>query len=317
MEISITIEGQFGLNWEVWQRTVALVESLGYAGLYRSDHFMVGKTGSDSLELITSLTYLADHSRRLHFGSLVAPLSVHNPSVLARQAMTIDALSSGRMILGVGAGWHEPEHEMFGFTLGDTKTRLDRFEEGVQVMHALIHGPWPASFAGRHFHLKDAELQPRSRVRLLIGGNGPTRTLPLVARYADVWNAQLVSATAFKEVNQRLDGLIAAAGRDPGDVKRTVIVPVVCWRHEADLDRHVALFREHAAPWRDQSHAEVRHWLLTVLGGAKGTPQQVVDELGAYFANGAEEVIVEWFSVRDLEGIDLLGRDVVSAFRRA
>lgn len=95
MEISITMEAMFGLNWNLWKRTIQLVEELGFSGLFRSDHFMVGKPGSDSLELISSLTYLADHSQKLHFGSLVAPLSVHNPVILARQAMAINDLSGG------------------------------------------------------------------------------------------------------------------------------------------------------------------------------------------------------------------------------
>ncbi len=315
MEISITLEAQLGLNWDLWKRAIPLVERLGYAGLFRSDHFMVFKPGADSLDLITSLTYLADHSQRLHFGSLVAPLSVHHPVVLARQAMAINHLSAGRLIIGVGAGWHVPEHEMFGFDLGDKTTRMDRFEEGVHVMNALVHSAGPVTFEGRHFRLSEAVLVPRSPVRILIGGNGPKRTLPLAARYADVWNAQLVNAVEFKAVNQRLTEWVEAAGRDPKAVKRTVLVPVVCWRSEADLDRHAALLRQHAPAWRDQSHEETKHWLLTVLKGAKGTPQQVVDELGAYMENGAEEVILEWFSLNDLEGIELVGQEVVSQFQ--
>ena len=299
MDISITLEAQFGMNWGLWKQSVPLVEELGYSGLFRSDHIMVGKSEADSLELITSLTYVATTTQRLTFGSLV---SLHD-------------LSDGRAIFGIGAGWHDPEHVMFGFNLGDKKTRMDRLEEGVQVMHALIHRQEPVSFAGRHFSLTDANVAPRSPVKLLIGGNGPTRTLPLVARYADVWNAQQVNAAEFKEVNCRLDALIEAAGRDPKSVKRTVLVPVVCWRTEADLDRHTELFRRDAAPWRHQTHEEVKHWLVSVLGGAKGSPQQVIDAFGAYMDNGAEEVIVEWFSLADLEGIELLGEEVLPAFR--
>lgn len=317
MDISITLESQFGMNWGLWKQSVPLVEKLGYSGLFRSDHIMVGKSETDSLELITSLTYLATTTQRLKFGSLVAPLSMHNPVELARQAMSLGELSAGRAVMGVGAGWHEPEHDMFGFSLGDKKTRLDRLEEGVHVMHALIHSQEPVSFSGKHFRLTDAKVAPRTPVKLMIGGNGPTRTLPLVARYADVWNAQLVNAAEFKEVNRRLDALIEAAGRDPRSVKRTVMVPVVCWRDEADLDRHTELFRRDAPPWRQQTHEEVKNWLVTVLGGAKGSPQRVIDEFGAYMECGAEEIIIEWFSLADLEGIELVGKEVLPAFRRS
>lgn len=317
MDISITLEAQFGMNWSLWKRSIPLVEELGYSGLFRSDHVMVGKSETDALELITSLTYLAATTRKLRFGSLVAPLSMHNPVELARQAMALDELSAGRAVIGVGAGWHEPEHDMFGFVLGDKKTRLDRLEEGAHIMHALIHSHEPVSFLGRHFKIVNAKVAPRSPVKLLIGGNGPTRTLPLVARYADVWNAQLVKAAEFKDINRRLDALIEEAGRDPKSVKRTVMVPVVCWRNEADLDRHTALFRRDAPPWRHQTHDEVKNWLTSVLGGAKGSPQQVIDVLAAFMENGAEEVIIEWFSLADLEGIELLGKEVLPAFRSA
>src|SRR5216684_2454979 len=104
--ISIQIEGQNGLTWPQWKRLVTEVEVLGFAGLFRSDHFTNAQPpDKDSLEMIVSLTYLADHAQRIHFGPLVAPLSVRNPTLLARQAVALDYLSGGRMILGVGAGW--------------------------------------------------------------------------------------------------------------------------------------------------------------------------------------------------------------------
>src|SRR5947209_4097301 len=126
--ISIMIEGQNGLNWSRWKRLVSEVEGLGFAGLFRSDHFINARPpDEDSLEMIVSLTYLADHTQRIHFGPLVAPFSVRNPMLLARQAAAVDDLSNGRMILGLGAGWQEREHSVFGFELGDTPTRMARF----------------------------------------------------------------------------------------------------------------------------------------------------------------------------------------------
>lgn len=310
MEISITIEAMFGLNWSLWRNLIERIEGMGFAGLYRSDHFMVGKPGSDSLELVTSLTYLADHSQRLHFGSLVSPLSFHHPVMLARQAMALNDLSSGRMILGVGSGWHEEEHTMFGYQLGDKKTRLDRLEEGLQVISALVRQDEPFSFEGKHFQLKNAQLVPRSPVRILVGGNGPTRTLPLVARYADIWNCQVAEPAAFHEINQRLDRLTTEAGRQPGDVKRTMMIPVLCLRTEDDLQRHISLLQQHAAPFRDSSAEEIKAWLYA-LKGILGSPQQIVDGLSAYAEVGVEEMIIEWFGLYDLEGLELLGSEVL------
>src|SRR6516162_1499347 len=117
--ISIQIEGQNGLTWPHWKQLVNEIENLGFAGLFRSDHFTdAHPPDQDSLEMIVSLAYLADHTQDIHFGPLVAPLSLRQPTLLARQAVALDDLSSGRMILGIGAGWQEREHIVFGYTLG-------------------------------------------------------------------------------------------------------------------------------------------------------------------------------------------------------
>ena len=156
--ISVMIEGQNGLDWPRWKRLVAEVEALGFAGLFRSDHFTNARPPDiESLELIVSLAYLADHTRRIHFGPLVAPVSFRHPTLLARQAAAIDDLSGGRMILGLGAGWQEREHTLFGHELGDVPTRLDRLEEGLEVVAGLLRSDEPVTFEGRFFQLRGAK----------------------------------------------------------------------------------------------------------------------------------------------------------------
>ena len=145
--VSLMIEGQNGLTWHHWKNLVAEVEDLGFAGMFRSDHFTnANPPDLDSLETIVSLTYLADHTRRIHFGQLVAPFSFRNPMLLARQAAALDDLSNGRMILGVGAGWQEREHRLFGFELGDVATRMARFEEGLAVVTRLLMCDEPVTY---------------------------------------------------------------------------------------------------------------------------------------------------------------------------
>lgn len=131
MEIGIMIEGQNGLNWSRWKNIAAAVEDLGFFGLFRSDHFTnMTPPDKDSLELWVSLTWLASYTRRIQFGPLVTPISFRHPVHTARMALAVDDLSDGRLILGIGAGWQEREHEIFGFSLLDLKERFDRFEEG-------------------------------------------------------------------------------------------------------------------------------------------------------------------------------------------
>src|SRR2546422_7073613 len=195
--LSIMIEAQDGLTWTRWKRLVAEVERLGFAGLFRSDHFTNAEPpDKDSLEMVVSLTYLADHTQRIHFGPLVAPLSFRHPTLLARQAAALDDLSGGRMILGVGAGWQEREHQLFGHDLGDVPTRMARLEEGLEVITRLLRSDEPVTFGGRFFQYRGATLLPRPQrpggPRILIGGNGIKRTLPLVVRYADIWNGSFL-----------------------------------------------------------------------------------------------------------------------------
>ena len=142
----------FGLTWLRWKRLITEIEQMGFAGLFRSDHFTLNNPPDmDSLELIVSLTYLASHSQSLHFGSLVAPLSFRDPVFLARQAMALDDLSGGRMILGVGAGWVKREHAMFGSDLGDVSTRMNRLEEGLEVISRLIRDEERVTFEGHYY----------------------------------------------------------------------------------------------------------------------------------------------------------------------
>src|SRR5262245_51030842 len=191
MKLSISIEGIFGLTWPRWRRLVAEIEQLGFAGLFCSDHFtLIDPPDSDALEAIVSLTYLAMQSQRVHFGTLVAPVSFRDPIMLARQAMALDDLSNGRMILGVGAGWLVREHTMFGYNLSAIAARMDRLEEALNIITRLIRSDEPVTFTGQYYQLREARLLPRPKRRtpVMVGGNGPKRTLPLVARYADIWN---------------------------------------------------------------------------------------------------------------------------------
>src|SRR5512138_733117 len=135
LEIAIMIEGQNGLTWPRWQRIARLVEEAGFAGLFRSDHF-TNPSGADidSLELWTSLTWLAGNTSRMEFGPLVTPFSFRHPVHTARMASAVDDLSGGRLVLGLGAGWNEREHRIFGFDLLDVDARFDRYQEGMEVV---------------------------------------------------------------------------------------------------------------------------------------------------------------------------------------
>src|SRR5437660_4568689 len=150
MKIAVMIEAQEGLTWEHWFRIADHVERLGLDSLWRSDHFfsLSGDRHRPALECWTSLTALAERTRRIRCGPLVSPMTFRHPALLARMAAAVDQLSQGRLVLGVGAGWNEEEHAAFGISLPPLRERMDRLEEGLGVIRALWSGG-PVTLAGR------------------------------------------------------------------------------------------------------------------------------------------------------------------------
>jgi F420-dependent oxidoreductase-like protein len=298
MDIAIMIEGQNGLNWPRWQRLARAVEDLGLAGLYRSDHFTNGNPPDlDSLELWTSLTWLAGHTTRIAFGPLVSPVSFRDPRMTARVARDVDDLSGGRLTLGLGAGWQEREHANFGYDLLDMRGRFVRFEEGLQVVTRLLRSEEPVSFEGKYYHLHEAILLPRpARLGgppILIGGTGAQRTLPLVARYADEWNAVFVPVARWVELNARLDDLMRANGREPQSVRRSLMTGVVFGRDQAELERKL----------RGRDATELMGRGLVV-----GTPTEVKQQLRRLAEAGLQRVMLQWLDLDDLDGLAAFAR---------
>jgi F420-dependent oxidoreductase-like protein len=313
--ISVMIEGQDGLTWPRWKQLVATVEELGFAGLFRSDHFTNAQPpDKDSLEMVISLAYLADHTQRIHFGPLVAPVSFREPTLLARQAAAIDDLSGGRLILGLGAGWQEREHTLFGHDLGDVPTRMARLEEGLEVVTRLLRSDDPVTFEGRFFQLRGATLLPRPQrpggPRIMIGGNGPKRTLPLAARYADVWNGTFRSPDDFRALSTRLDDLAIAAGRQPGDIRRTMMASLFFGRDEAALEAKVGGLRERSPDLAGKSIDELLGFLRE-RNALAGSADVVAEQIAAYGAAGVEELMLQWFDLDDMDGLRAFAEQVL------
>ncbi|HEU5438664.1 MAG TPA: TIGR03560 family F420-dependent LLM class oxidoreductase [Ktedonobacterales bacterium] len=313
--LSIMIEGQNGLTWPRWKRLVAEVERLGFAGLFRSDHFTnMQPPDKDSLELVVSLAYLADHTQRLHFGPLVAPFSFRDPALLARQAAALDDLSGGRLILGVGAGWQEREHTLFGHSLLDVPARMRRLEEGLEVVSRLLRSDEPVTYEGQFYHLRGATLLPRPErpggPPLLIGGNGMTRTLPLVARYAAYWNASFISPEAFHERTVGLDELLLAAGRPSESVQRSLMLTLIFGRNRDELEQRLAARRQRPE-LAGKSLDEVVAAIHAAGTAIVGTPEGVLRRIRDYEAAGVQELMLQWLDLDDLDGLRALADTVL------
>jgi F420-dependent oxidoreductase-like protein len=303
MDIAIMLEGQNGLNWPRFQRIALAVESLDFHGLFRSDHFTNAEPPDiDSLELWTSLTWLASHTRGIEFGSLVTPTSFRHPVFTARMAKDVDDLSGGRLNLGIGAGWQVREHTNFGFDLLDVPERFARFAEGVEVIVRLLRGDKPQDFQGKYYHLHDAILLPRPQrpggPPIIIGGNGEQRTLPLVASYADEWNGVFLTPRRYAELSSRLDELLIANGRNPYDVRRSLMTNLIFADTDIELKEKLQPFRRTI----EEAHN---------LGVVAGTPGRVVDQLGKLAEAGVQRIMLQWMDLDDLDGLEALAKAVL------
>jgi F420-dependent oxidoreductase-like protein len=310
MRIGVMIEGQEGLTWDRWFRIADRVESLGLDSLWRSDHFfsLMGHPERPALECWTSLTALAQRTHRIQFGPLVSPMTFRHPALLARMAAAVDGLSAGRLVLGVGAGWNEVEHEAYGISLPPLKERFDRLEEGIAVIKALWTGG-PVDFDGQYYRLRGAAAYPRPVQQpappLLIGGDGEVRLLRIVARDADEWNSHAPGPDAYRHKRARLEDHCRAVGRNPDAIRRS-------WMGGALIGSDFAEVREkghwhqsflaalaNVAPEAAPDELRRRSWIV-------GTPDQVGAQLAEFEALGVERVMFQWYNLDDLDGFKLL-----------
>lgn len=301
IEVALMIEGQDGLDWPRWKRLAEAAETLGLAGLYRSDHF-TNPSGpyKNALELWISFAYLAAETSRIEFGPMVSPVSFRNPVVSAWSAAAVDDLSGGRFHMGIGAGWQEREHRNFGFDLLDLNERFIRFEEGVRVVKLLLQSDEPVALDGKYFHLEDAILLPRPARKggppIVIGGNGEKRTMPLAAKYADEWNAVFVAPERFRALNAHLDGLLEREGRSAGSMRRTLMNRITVGATDADVKRKT----------EGVDVDEMRS-----RGAMIGTPNEVAEKLLEFDAAGVQRIMGQMQDMTDLDGVELLATKVL------
>ena len=186
------IEGQEGVTWDQWRALATTAEESGFEALFRSDHYMpLDGAAGGSLDAWATINALAALTSTIRLGTLVSPATFRHPSTLAREVVTADHVSGGRVELGLGAGWHEGEHRAFGFPFDTTKDRFDRLAEQMEIVHrSWTEGPF--DFEGRHYRLQQANPQPKPVQKphppLIAGGSAKPRGAALAARWADEYN---------------------------------------------------------------------------------------------------------------------------------
>ena len=205
---------------ERWQQ----FEALGFDSVWDCDHYIQpSRPDGPYFEGWTLLAALAARTERIRVGVLVSSNTFRHPALLAKEAVTVDHISNGRLELGLGAGWYEPEHEQFGLDFPAPAELVARFREAVEIVDQLLRNE-VTTYQGRHYRLKDAPFRPgplqQPRPPLTLGAKGP-RMLEIVARYADAWNS-FGTVEEIRARNGLLDERCAAIGRDPGEIVRSL-----------------------------------------------------------------------------------------------
>jgi F420-dependent oxidoreductase-like protein len=314
MEIALMIEGQENVTWDQWLALAASCEEHGFDGLFRSDHYLSFGHAEEwgNLDAWTTLAALGVSTSRIRLGTLVSPVAFRHPANLAKCVVTVDHVSEGRAEVGLGAGWFEAEHRAFGFAFPSTKERMDVLEEQVAIVHRLLsHDQDEVSFEGAHYRIGPVRplFRPiqRPHPRLIIGGDGGPRSIDLAARWADEYNSVAQAPAWFVQTRAKLDAACEAAGRDPGELRLSLMTTTLVGEDRDDLHAKVTRLMERRGDSGDPAA------FIERLGEERlfGTPDRLVERLAAYDRAGVKRVMLQHLFHEDLDSLALIGREVI------
>jgi F420-dependent oxidoreductase-like protein len=308
------IEGQEDVTWEDWLGLARACEEHGVETLFRSDHYLSveGRGERASLDAWATLAALAAVTSTLRLGTLVSPATFRHPSELAKVVATVDQVSGGRVEVGMGTGWSEPEHETYGFPFPPLGNRMGVLEEQLQV----VTGQWadgPFSFEGRHYAINELDAHPkpvqRPRPPLIMGGSGGPRSLRLAARWCDEYNTVSKTAPECAEMRRNLDEACGREGRDP--IPLSLMTGWLAGEDRAELlDRAGRL-----AEWRGQGGGAEDFLADLPASWLAGTLDELTPRLDELAEAGVERVMLQHLLHRDLDAVEQIGRRVAPAVR--
>jgi F420-dependent oxidoreductase-like protein len=311
------IEGQEGVTWPQWLDLAHACEEHAIPAMFRSDHYLnLDPDGRHpergSLDAWGTLNALSAVTTTLRFGTMVSPATFRHPSVLAKLVVTADHVSGGRIELGLGAGWHEREHEAHGFPFPSTGVRIDILEEQLQI----VFGNWGDeifSFAGQHYTLRDLDAQPkpiqRPRPPLIMGGTGGPRSAALAARFADEYNTPFPTLDQIAERKGRIGEACERAGRPP--IPFSVMTGVVLGADAAELRDRASRLAARNLLSRVRGDDDADAFLADPPAGwVVGTIDDAVQQLMALREAGVSRVMCQHLLHDDLEAVALLGDEV-------
>jgi F420-dependent oxidoreductase-like protein len=306
MDLRVFTEPQQGASYEDLLAVAQLAEECGFDAFFRSDHYlkmgpMTGLPGPT--DAWVTLAGIARETSRIRLGTLLTAATFRLPGPLAIAVAEIDAMSGGRVELGLGAGWYEQEHLAYGIPFPAQGERFDRLEEQLAVITGLWETPEGEtfSFTGRHYTLLDSPALPkpvqRPRPPVVVGGHGPRRTPALAARFGNEMNVPFGSVERCGEQFALADAACEAIGRDPSTLVHSGALVLCCGADEAEITRRAGRIGRPAEELR--------------ASGLAGTPDEVVEKLAAYEAGGASRIYLQVLDLADLDHLRLVAAEVL------
>jgi F420-dependent oxidoreductase-like protein len=308
MELRIFTEPQQGASYEDILGIALATEEDGFGAFFRSDHYM--KMGDVSglpgpTDAWITLAGLARDTKRVRLGTLLSAATFRYPGVLAISVAEVDAMSGGRVELGLGAGWYDDEHTAYGIQFPPLGERFEKLEEQFEI----INGLWTTdinstySFSGKHYNLTNSPALPKPvqspRPPLIVGGHGAKRTPRLAAKFADEFNVAFSSYDVSKTQFDLVDDACRAIGRDPKSLLRSVAQVVCCGANDAEVARRAANIGREV----DELKAN----------GIAGTPAEVIEKIQMWGGLGLSRLYLQVLDMKDLDHVHLIASDVMPA----
>jgi alkanesulfonate monooxygenase SsuD/methylene tetrahydromethanopterin reductase-like flavin-dependent oxidoreductase (luciferase family) len=299
MRFSLMTEPQLGGTYDELLDLARWAQDRGMVSFARSDHYYSNRDPvPDATDAFTTLAGLARDTESIRLCVLVSPITFRHPAVIAKSAATIDQMSGGRLDLGVGTGWMDLEHDVYGLPFPPWAERFERLTEALLYLRAAF-GDGHGTFDGAHYRL-DASVEPKpTGLRLVVGGSGPRRTPTLAGIHADEYNHLSIRAEQLAPKIEVVRRSAEREGRDPDSIEITMMGQVVTGRDEADFRERLA----RAAASRDvEPDALLDRW--TQSGVPAGPPETVAETMAGLEAVGVSRYYLQWLDLSDRDGLD-------------
>jgi F420-dependent oxidoreductase-like protein len=305
MELRVFTEPQQGATYEDLLAVARTAEECGYGAFFRSDHYLAMGEG-DGLPGPTdawiTLAGLARETSTIRLGTLVTAATFRHPGPLAIAVAQVDAMSGGRVELGLGSGWFEQEHRAYGLDFPDVAERFDRYEEQLAIVTGLWSTPVGARFGfeGRHYTLVDSPALPKpaqEHVPVLVGGGGKRRTPRLAATYADEFNMPFAPLEDVRAQFDRVRTACEEADRDPASMTYSAALVVCVGADDTEVSRRAAAL--------GREPEELR------TNGVAGTPDEAVETLRRWRDMGCDRVYLQFLDLHDLDHLRLVADEVM------